>query len=88
MAYRSHFQKERPAILILSATAVIAGWILFTGGVRLEDVVTRSEAVLRRPTGSPQLVSYEPLPVMEGRAKRHIDVVRNRVKLALSCKLV
>ena len=46
--------------------AVIAGWVLLAGGARSPEVVAASQAALRRPTGSPQLISSDPLPDADG----------------------
>lgn len=47
---------------------VVAGaaWILFLGEAKQPEWRAASQAALRRPTGSPQLVSIEPLPMMDG----------------------
>ena len=52
------------ALLLL----VIAGaaWILFVGEAKRPELSAASQAALRRPTGYPQLVSVEPLPVADG----------------------
>ena len=52
------------ALLLL----VVAGaaCILFVGEAKRPELSAASQAALRRPTGYPQLVSVEPLPVADG----------------------
>ncbi len=52
------------ALLLL----VVAGaaWILFVGEAKQPEWRAASQAALRKATGQPQLVSVEPLPVMDG----------------------
>ena len=46
---------------------VFAGaWILYSGEAQRPDLRAASQAVLRKATGQPQLISVEPLPVMDG----------------------
>jgi DNA-binding beta-propeller fold protein YncE len=45
--------------MFLTLMAVIAGWILVAGNVKLPELVT---AALLQPTGSADLVYYDPLP--------------------------
>jgi len=48
-------------LLIAGAT-----WFLFSGDAERSEWAAASRASLRRPTGSPQLVSIAPLPAMDG----------------------
>ncbi|MBI4465553.1 MAG: hypothetical protein HY647_12685 [Acidobacteria bacterium] len=43
-----------------------ATWVLFSGEANQWELTSASRAALRGPTGSPQLVSVEPLPAVEG----------------------
>ena len=53
------------SVALLLATA---GWVLYAGKVRQADWSAASQAALRRPSGQPQLVSRQPLPLMAGEA--------------------
>jgi DNA-binding beta-propeller fold protein YncE len=46
-------------VMFLTLMAVIAGWIFVAGDVKLPEFIT---AALRQPTGSADLVYYDPLP--------------------------
>jgi DNA-binding beta-propeller fold protein YncE len=49
-------------VVFLTLMAVIGGWVLVAGNVKLPGVVTAFRSVWRRSTGSPRLISYESLP--------------------------
>lgn len=49
-------------VVFLTLTAVIAGWIFAAGNVKLPGFITAVQLALWRPTGSAQLVYYDPLP--------------------------
>jgi hypothetical protein len=49
-------------VSLLTVGAVIIGWGLVVGNVRLPDFFITVHSLLLRPVGSAQLVSYDPLP--------------------------
>ena len=53
-------------IATLVAVAVVSAWIGLGSGVKPQQLQSNSQAALRRPAGYPQLVSMEPLPVIDG----------------------
>ena len=57
---------RRTLIACLLMLAAAAAWTLVAGRRLAPDGKTSSQSALRRPTGSPQLVSIEPLPPMDG----------------------
>ncbi len=61
MAQASYLRRKALLIAILAVTGTLAGFVLSSGvtGERLS-------VLARRPTGSPQLISVEPLPAMDG----------------------
>src|SRR3972149_83839 len=54
------------SVWIFALLLGVAGWLITGGGATLSDPSGRALRSARRPTGSPQLVSIEPLPMMEG----------------------
>src|SRR5437867_12850184 len=56
---RSYQLRWTYRVMFLTLMAVIAGWISVAGNVKLPELVT---AALRQPTGSADLVYYDPLP--------------------------
>ena len=58
--------RNQAIVAMLAVVALIAAWVLFSGGVEEREWNRASEAASRRPTGSPQLISYEQMPVMSG----------------------
>src|SRR6266511_4227126 len=56
---RSYRLRWTYRVMFLTLMAVITGWILVAGNVKLPELVT---AALRQPTGSADLVYYDPLP--------------------------
>ena len=59
-------RRIRGTVAMLAVVAAIASWVLFGGEAEPSEWNRASEAALRSPTGFPQLVSQEPLPVMDG----------------------
>jgi hypothetical protein len=53
-------------VVVLGATAPIAGWVLFGGKVGQPGIAAASRSALRRPSGSAQVVSVETLPAIDG----------------------
>jgi DNA-binding beta-propeller fold protein YncE len=49
----------------LALLAAAAGWVLLAGGAKRQEVVAAARAALRRPSGSAQLISSEPLPATD-----------------------
>jgi hypothetical protein len=49
-------------IAILAGIALVAVWVLFAPGTKFVDWHAASHAAFRKPTGYPQLVSFEPMP--------------------------
>lgn len=58
--------RNRALIAMLGGVALLAAWVLFSGEAGERQWNRASEAASRRPTGSPQLVSYEPMSAMGG----------------------
>jgi DNA-binding beta-propeller fold protein YncE len=66
MAEQTSRNLRRRPVLIFALLAAAAGWLLTANeGVLLSDDSGHAGSV-RRPAGSPQLVSIEPLPIPEG----------------------
>ena len=59
---RSYRLRRTYLVFFLTLMAVVAGWVLGARNVKLSEVVRGFQSALRRPTGSAQLISYEPLP--------------------------
>ena len=59
---RSYRLRRTYLVMFLTLIAVIAGWVLVAGNLKLPEIVTAFHSALRRSTGSAQLVSYETLP--------------------------
>lgn len=51
---------------LLCLVVAIAAWVLFAGQAKRLEWNAASEAALRKTSGHPQLISVEPLPVMDG----------------------
>ena len=56
----------RASAIVLVAVAAAAVMMLFVGEVNLQEFFAASQAVDRKPAGHAQLVSYEPLPALDG----------------------
>ena len=54
------------ALGLISLVGVLAAWVLFSGVSHRAALSADSQSHFRRPTGSAQLVSVEPLPEMNG----------------------
>ena len=54
------------ALGLISLVGVLATWVLFSGMTQRAALSADSPSHFRRPTGSAQLVSVEPLPEMDG----------------------
>ena len=65
MPPRSRFRLPAAFLSLLALTAA-AGWFLTSGAVRGGDLTAASAGALRKPTGQPQMVAVEELPVMDG----------------------
>ena len=52
-------------VVFIGFLASVAAGVFFSGEARQSEVRTAPGAALRRPTGSPQLVSVEPLPALD-----------------------
>ena len=52
--------------LILGLLAWLAGWVVTTDRTELAELGRASQAALRQPSGSPQLIASEQLPEMDG----------------------
>ncbi len=59
-------RRNRGIVAILAVVAAVAAWVLFAGKAKPQEWNRASQAALRRSTGYPQLVSYDPLPAMGG----------------------
>ena len=64
---RGFHGRGRGSVVAL-ACFVVAGavWLLFSGEAKQSELAATSQAARRGPTGSPQLVSIEPLPTISG----------------------
>ena len=51
--------------LILGLLAWLAGWVVTTDRTELAELSRASQAALRQPSGSAQLIASEQLPEME-----------------------
>jgi len=49
-------------VALLTLVAVLAGWALVAGNFKLTEPFTAVFSLFRKPVGSAQLVSYDPLP--------------------------
>ncbi len=56
----------RAAVGTVASFCLIAGWLLLGGRGGPSDLTSVSHAFLRKPIGSPQLISVEPLPATDG----------------------
>jgi DNA-binding beta-propeller fold protein YncE len=58
------YSRRRAAsvVVILAGLALIAVWVLSAPVAKLVDWSAASHAALRKPTGFPQLISFEPMP--------------------------
>ena len=59
---RSYRSRRSYLVVFLTLIAVIAGWVLVAGNLKLPELVTDFHSALRRPTVSAQLMYYDPLP--------------------------
>lgn len=59
---RSYRSRRLYLVTFLTLIAVIAGWVLVAGNLKLPEFVTAFHSALRRPTVSAQLMYYDPLP--------------------------
>ncbi len=53
-------------VVLMGCLGVFAAWVLLAGQAKQQEFSNAAEAALRRPTGSPQLISVEPLAAMGG----------------------
>ena len=61
-----HSRPRRGLIALTCMVVATAAWVLSTGEAKRTEWSAASEAALRRPTGQPQLVAYQPFPTMNG----------------------
>src|SRR3972149_2943845 len=66
MPKASHLSTRRGVLLGVGLVSMIAVLVLFSGPVEQAEFLVASQGASGRPTGGPQLVSVEPLPVMDG----------------------
>ena len=59
---RSYRSQRTYLVLFLTLMAVIAGWVLVAGNVKLPGLSLPFQSALRRPRDSAQLIYYDPLP--------------------------
>ena len=59
---RSYRLRRLYLVTFLTLIAVITGWALVAGNLKLPELVTVLHSALRRPTVSAQLMYYDPLP--------------------------
>jgi len=59
---RSYRLRRLYLVVFVTLIAVITGWVLVAGNLKLPEIVTAFHSALRKSTGSAQLVSYETLP--------------------------
>ncbi|MBI4483126.1 MAG: hypothetical protein HY652_09570 [Acidobacteria bacterium] len=64
MTHGSHSLKRVGVITLACLAAAVAAWTLLAREGKARESYPAVQAAVRRPTGSPQLVSYEPLPEM------------------------
>ena len=62
----SQSRRKNRVLVIASMAGLIAAGVLLTAVKKRPEFSADSQSFLRRPTGSPQLVSVEPIPEMEG----------------------
>lgn len=67
MPQKGLWQPKRWIFVLICATLAAAAWTLFSQEASQSELTSASRAVWRSPTGSPQLVSVEPLPSVEGK---------------------
>ena len=68
--------------LLTAAIGVAAIWVLFAGEITRTNFSAASRAAQRRPTGAAQLVSYEPLPGIEGEMCQWVPASASTVLMA------
>ncbi len=61
-----HSRPRRSLVALTCMVVAAAVWVLFAGEAERTEWSTASAAALRRPTGQPQLVAYQPFPSMDG----------------------
>ncbi len=66
MARASCVVQKISVTAVISLVIAVAAWVLFTGEAKQREWSAASEAALRRPTGYPQLVSSDPMPMADG----------------------
>ena len=64
--HRFHLRPSSSVVALLCLVAAAAAWVLFAGEAKQTQLSAASEAALRRPTGYPQLVSYDTMPRTDG----------------------
>lgn len=62
----SRLLKKFSVAALLFLVLAVSAWVLFSGEAYQREWSAASQAALQRPTGYPQLVSYQPLPEMDG----------------------
>ena len=66
MHRRIHLRSRGAVVVLMGCLGVFAAWVLLAGQAKQQEFSNAAEAALRRPTGSPQLISVEPLAAMGG----------------------
>src|SRR4051812_1241057 len=64
ITYQSPFRLK--AFLVFAVVCLIAAGVFFAGKLEQIELRLASDSALRRPTGSPQLLSSDPLPSWDG----------------------
>ncbi len=82
MLRTSDSQHRIGRILLIAAIGAAATLVLFVGEMTRTNFSAASRAAQRRPTGHAQLVSYEPLPAMEGAICQWIPASANTTLVA------
>ena len=61
-----HSRPRGDLVTLACLVIAVAAGVLFTGEAERLNWSAASEAAVRRPTGQPQLVAYQPFPAMDG----------------------
>ena len=78
----SRWRQRSGVISLVSLVVAIAAWVVFAGEAKQPQLGAASPAALRKPTGYPQLISVEPLPVMDGEMCQWVPASANTTLVA------
>ncbi|MBI4463222.1 MAG: hypothetical protein HY647_00825 [Acidobacteria bacterium] len=69
---------------LITVVATVSFWMLLGAGPQSDELQASSMAALRRPTGYPQLISYQALPEMEGEMCEWVPASSTTFRASLS----